>query len=240
MKSLFGKFRKQDKAKEEASPRKKEDLETLIADLKQSQAVLNIIGSKGDKLLFSTEKARLKELEEKIISLLPDEFQKKVFRILVKHNVNLLEFVGENKNWKETLRAGFNDIAFYLDPKHPLNIVGKKLPVAGKDFLFWMLQQAKAENKENRYLHIGEAIKKGNICGYQVSLDEKVQSGEKLIDQIVLIAGIVMMSGEYNLQFRVLMEIMCDTEGGEEFIREELYNKVKEDFFEEPSPSYED
>lgn len=75
----------------------------------------------------------LRKLEEEIINLLPDEFQKKVFRIVVKHKeIDLLDFL--EKDWKETLRAGFRDIAFYLDPKHRLNFL--KLPVKGKDFLF--------------------------------------------------------------------------------------------------------
>lgn len=177
----------------------------------------------GRNKITASDLKELKELEGKIIELLPDDFQKKVFGILSKHNFDLVEFL--EGDWREPLISMYRDISFYLDPKHPLNYVGEKLPVAGRDFLFWMLQQAKiGSNSDNRYINIAEAIKRGDICGHKIS-------DQRTIEQILSIAGVVFFSREYGLQFKTMMEIMCDLEEGETFIKNELFNKVSPSLF---------
>lgn len=205
-------FKKRKKSKVESQPLKREDLNTLIAKLKEETMLLNWLGKNK---VTESELKELRDLEEKIVDLLTDDFQKKVFRILLKHNIGLLEFL--EGDWKEILRQGYKNIADYLDPEHPLNFVGKKLPVKGRDFLFWLLKQAKPVDSANRYKKIAETIKKGEICGCKIS-------DERLVEQIASIVGVVLMSKEYSRQFRILMEIMSDLEGGEQFIKENLFS----------------
>jgi len=226
MKSWFRKFGKKEKQKpkEEFPPPKKEDLDTLIKELNDLQATLDLAGP-SESLVYKMGKARLRELEEKTVDLLADDFQKKVFMILMKHEFDLLKLF--EQDWKETLRAVYKDIAQYL-----VGMLGKELPVSGKDFLFWMLEKAKQGNSENRYQNIGEAILKGEVYDYSVCDKETIQ-------QILMFTACIFTSDEYRRQFEVLMEIMCDLEGGEQFIREELCNKIEENFF-ESDPSLED
>jgi len=222
MRSLFGRFRKKENPKKEIPPPKKEDFDTLIEELDDAQSIINLIGPNGDKILLAMEKAKVKELQEKIINLLPDEFQKKIFRIIARHdNVDLVGFL--KQDWKENLRTGFENIAFYLDPKHPLNFL--KLPVKGKDFLLWMLQQAKSDNSKDGFANIMNAILKRDICGIRVSR-------KRIKDKVFPIVLCVLWSRDYHLQFQILMEIMRDIEGGEEFIKNELVDKTKDSFFE--------
>jgi hypothetical protein len=233
---LFGRFGKKKEPKKEVQkeeiPQPKKDPSTLIRELDDTQRILDMLGSSGDKLLVAMEKSKAEELRTEIIDMLSDEFQKKVLKILIKHKFDLLDFVGKDKDWKEEFRAGFKDIAFYLDPKHPLNFVKDKLPIPGKDLLFWMLQQAKNGKSENGYVNIGKALLAGEICGHRVNDRELIQS-------IFLLMNCVFFSKEYGFQFVVLMDIMREIEEGEEFIREEFYNKTEENFF-EAGPSFED
>lgn len=224
MESFFRRFRKKEKAKEEIPQSKKEDLDALIKELGDLQETLNLAGP-SESLAYKMEKARARELEEKIVGLLADDFQKKVFRILMKYEFDLLKLL--EQDWKEVLSAVYGGIAKFLT-----DMLGKKLPVSGKDFLFWMLEKAKQGDFENRYQNIGEAILKGEVCDSLIPDEETIQ-------HILMLATCIFTSDEYRRQFEVFMEIMCDLEGGEQFIREELCNKVEENFF-EPDPSFED
>lgn len=87
-----------------------------------------------------------------------------------------------------------------------------------------MLKQTKSDNSKDGYSNIVEAILKRDICGVRVS-------EERMREKVFSIVICVLWSRDYHLQFQILMEIMRDIEGGEQFIKEELVDKTEDSFF---------
>jgi len=210
--------RKKKSSEEKTQIIEEKDLPTLVEELRSWQYTLNRIGSHSRGAVTERDKEILEEKQRKIIQVLPNEFQKEVFNILMKYELNLLEFL--DNNWKETLRVAYRNIARYLDPEYPLQFIGKEnFPVEGKNFFFWVLIQLKEGDSENRYARLGELIKKGDICGHKIS-------EEDVIRIIAMKVSLTLFGKDYGIQSRVLVDIMCNLERGEQFLRDEILSKI--------------
>lgn len=187
----------------------KKGLPEMIDELEHWQTMLNLLGSNR---VTEDDKEKLKKIEKEVIDLLPDEFQRKVFEILSENNFNLLEFLKQD-DWREPLKSACEDIAYYLNTEHPSNFI-KELPFTGKEFLLWMLQQAKLNSKKDSYEGIAKALHGQIICGHEIS--------NETIEKIFGICLVVFVSEDYGGQFKILIKITRDIEGGEEFIQELL------------------
>ncbi len=197
---------------------KKKDLSTLIKELKSSQWILGWVPYEDrDEFKFLADE--IKELEQQIIETLPDKFQKEVFKILAKEGFNFLEFLKED-DWLEPLRSIFKTISFWLGREHIVQGKQWEAPFSGKELCFWLLQETKKE-VSNKYVEsfvetFKKSLKDGLICGHQLNKEEV-----KAIHSSV----IVLFSKEFAKQFRALVEII-HLQGGEEFIKNEIYDKV--------------
>ncbi|PJA62902.1 MAG: hypothetical protein CO161_03975, partial [Candidatus Portnoybacteria bacterium CG_4_9_14_3_um_filter_44_9] len=141
------KFWKRNNDSRAAKPILPKDLAILVRELEDYQRLLNFLGSQR---IDEFDKERLRKLEDRVIGAIPDSFHREVVILIQKHGFDITEFAGED--WKDKIRSTFEDIASYLSPNHPLNVVGNRLPVEGREYLFWMLERAKnAPNPDERY-----------------------------------------------------------------------------------------
>jgi len=209
------KFWKRNNDSRAAKPILPKDLAILVRELEDYQRLLNFLGSQR---IDEFDKERLRKLEDRVIGAIPDSFHREVVILIQKHGFDITEFAGED--WKDKIRSTFEDIASYLSPNHPLNVVGNRLPVEGREYLFWMLERAKnAPDPDERYQTIANTIKMGEIADYRFD-------AEQILDSLISMALVVWFSRDYGRYFTILMELMCDVPGGEEFLQKEILEKV--------------
>lgn len=142
---------------------------------------------------------KISELENELLGVLSDEFEKVVLKSIVSQRFDLLEFFGENADMSVLIKEGFDDIAKYLDPSHPLNYA--KIPRSGKEILFWMLEFGIGTSD------ISEAI---NKISSSIVIERKIldlEISEDVSQRFVSIFLVVVLSTEYGGRFRFLLNI---------------------------------
>ncbi len=188
------------------------DIPSLIKDLRLWQTTLNMI---GQQRVTEVDEKIIKRKENKLIEAIPDKFQKEIIKLAQKYKFDITEFAEEG--WQKKIKDAFENIASYLSTSHPLNFLEGKFPPEGEKTLFWMLEQAKkSPSTDKRYQFIIDGVKKGVINDYHFPTDEET------LASIFLLLQCVLFSREYGVYFSMLMEIMCDIEEGENFIRKEV------------------
>ncbi|MFC1629694.1 hypothetical protein ACFL11_00490 [Patescibacteria group bacterium] len=213
-------FRRRRKKLEAEVPAPKKDLQTLIKEYRGGKALLSIAAQVYMGHVPEHYLERLERIEEKIIEYLPSDFQKGVFRIFVRHEFDITDFI-EKENWKEVLQEVCCDICHFLYWGTPYK--GKPawdpLPFPGNEFFFWLLGQARFGHGEDSVVNIlfatEDAIKNREILGHELDKEGVLASG-------IATRLVVIFLGEYAKQSRVLIDIFWELEGGKSFVRELL------------------
>ena len=93
-----------------------------------------------------------------------------------------------------------------------------KLPVPGNQFLFWLLQQGK--EGENPYQSIRESFRKAYDA--KTFLGTRFEPPDDMEDIGMSRVGMILFSGDYSTQTKILLAIIREVEGGEDFVKDIL------------------
>ncbi|MDA2922241.1 hypothetical protein MYX07_03160 [Patescibacteria group bacterium AH-259-L07] len=211
-------WRKKRKEIKTPSPEEKEpkSMEALIKEYRLEKFVLSYTAQKYHGNIPEHELTSLRKIEEQIINLLPDDFQRSVFRILARHKFDIVDFL-KKEDWREDLRTTCRDICHFLyyGVPYPKEPEWEPLPFPGNEFFFWLLKQAKKHKESdddianilNAFTHTQE------ILGCRFSKEERCRIANPLLTVFI---------GEWRKQTLILIDILYEVEGGESFIRELL------------------
>jgi len=196
----------------------KKDLKELIKDYKAEKLLLSFVAKDDRGNIPESELKWLKEIEGQIIELLPGDFQKGVFKILARYRFDFLEF-SEQGDWQQSFREISRDICHFLyrGAPYPQEPEWPPLPFSGEKFFFWLLTQAKTGKKSNKYENISAALVEAKEKEIILCHHMKGEDIARLANRIL-----VVFAGEWAKQTAVLVDIMCELEGGELFVKELL------------------
>ncbi|MDA2922236.1 hypothetical protein MYX07_03135 [Patescibacteria group bacterium AH-259-L07] len=191
------------------------DIETLIEKYRLEKFLLNPVAQKYMGNIPESELKYLRRIEEQIIELLPDKFQRDIFTILARHGFDIVDFI-EKDDWREDLQKSCRDISHFLyyGAPYPKEPEWEPLPFPGNEFFFWLLKQARSENISDRTAEIFKTfVEAETILDHSFDQEEKSWIFGRLI---------VIFAGEWAKQSAVLIDILNESKEGELFVRELL------------------
>jgi hypothetical protein len=215
VKSLL-KFFETKKSKSERVPLPKRDMGILIKDYKIESWLLRNLANRNLGKVPEEAYADLKKIENEIIEQLPDPLQREVFKIFAQHKFDIVDLI---PGWKEEMKKVSKEVCHYLHYGSPFPNVPEwpPLPLPGNVLFLWMLEEAKEEEGKKRYYGLSLFFKKakedGEIFGFKISEEELQNISGRLI---------VIFSGQWAKHSAVLLDILCQVEGGEDFVKEIL------------------
>ncbi len=186
-------------------------------------------GSRPDKSDFLM--TDLSRIEAEIVEQIPDLFQRSVFRILAHHEFDITDFLKDENGhitWQEEIRNTLEQSCnFLFNYGQPAGVHESRkftpLPFSGEEFMLWFLQEVKNSpdsknpNSIVRVLGIlNPFLKSGIILGHNLQEESMKGIGDRLL---------VIFVGEYANRMAVVIDIFCDSNEGEQFIREILNTK---------------
>lgn len=196
-------------------------LDELVKMYNSEEQWLKYVASEKGGKLSEEDYETLKRIENEIIKKTPDEFEKKVLRILADKKFNIVGLM--NKKWDEEIRAICYDICHFFK-QGPSSF--KPLPFSGHELFSWLLSNT-GDNEKDRFGNISrvaaEEFKNNRLMGYDFSED----SGKEPSLFLESIGGkiIVVFVGEFAPKTAVLTEIW-KMEGGKG--KEYLENMLKD------------
>ncbi|MCH7759539.1 hypothetical protein IID20_04245 [Patescibacteria group bacterium] len=190
------------------------DMETLIEEYRVETFLLSPLAQKYMGNVPESELKSLRRIEEQIIELLPDKFQRDIFTIFARHGFNIVDFL-KKENWQEDLHTTYRNICHFLYwcTTYPRESeFGPLLPFPGNEFFFWLLKQAKKSKDSDDDIGniLNTFIGTSEILGHRLSKEEKERIGNPLI---------TVFAGEWRKQSLVLIDILHEVKGGEAFIQ---------------------
>lgn len=164
-----------------------------------------------------------KKMEDEIISRISDEFEKKVLRIIVSFNLNLLEYMGDK--WKEEIKEACFHVCHYLKfgNRYPeKSSVYDPLPFPGKEIFTWFLSHA-GNNKDNRFKvamdYAVEEFKKNRFMGIEFPKDKIKNENLPPLLEGMGYRLILLMSPEFAREVKIMFEMWKMEDGkGKEYI----------------------
>ena len=161
----------------------------------------------------------LHELEQQIIAhiLISDRFYGEVLRIFARYKFDITDFLSIDEfeeNARKYCRAASHFLEYGAPYPTESDFPETRLPISGKEVFFWLLCQAKGSFGEDRLRNILEAVRRVIDAGEV--LGEKFDKG--LCDWAMRF-GMPFLSPEWAYQTRVLVDVLCELEEGEIFIR---------------------
>lgn len=191
-------------------------LPELLKRYEYEKLSLSILSEGRPNKLSDDDYGCLREIERRIIALQTDRMQREVLTILVRYGFNLAEFFGK-QTWQDIIGESIQDIVHFLHygdtypriPKQPWYFVN------GGEFFLWLLEQARDGTGADTTTNIGTALTKAVDKGTLLNRPFTRQTAQDFGHRII-----VVVMGEFAKRFRVLVDIFCEVEGGEQFIRD--------------------
>ena len=204
IKKFFDFFSLPKKEEKKWEPPKK-TREEILKKIKIDESILNSLGP----YVQTVEQAQTKErtekrllaCEEEFIDILEDVFDKAIAEAAISEKISLLEFFRDGVDRFEIVRGGFNGIARYLDPVHPLCIVPQRIGKKGKEILLWLLSFGVGIESVGKSL---ELVSK-TISTEKRIIDIEITNEEMQSFFLALITTSV--GPEYGKQFRFLLDL---------------------------------
>lgn len=162
---------------------------------------------------------KVRETEDKIIAKLPDELQKATFRILQKYRFDFCGFL-EKEDWTMQLKEVARDICHFLcyGSPYPLKPEWPPLPFSGESFFLYLFGKAKDGGKtdslgrvETIFSALKTVVETKELMGNSFAIEDLQNIGMRVM---------VVFAGEFHGQAGALMDIFCEVDGGEHFVRE--------------------
>lgn len=205
------------------------DLEGLLKIYNLERYLLSSLANQKVGNLTNEDYESLRQVEKRIIQLIPDKTDRQVMEIIVGQNFDIVEFL-EGKNWRDIFKQKWLKISHYLYYGTPYPMKPKlwePLPFSGNEFIFWLLKKAINGNLDaiqNISVAMASFFESREIYGHVLKEDEIQNVGMRVM---------VIFCGEFARHTRILIEIMIKIENGEEIvrkilnIREEIQNEIK-------------
>jgi hypothetical protein len=191
-------------------------LPELLKRYEYEKLSLSMLSGGRPNKLSDDDHGCLREIERRIIALQTDQMQREVLTILIQHGFNLAEFFGK-QTWQNIIEESIQDIVHFLHYGMilPSKTEQPRLFRRGDELFLWMLEQARdgaeADRMSNISTGLSHGVKEGSLLGRKFSREEAQEFGHRIV---------VVVIGEFAKQMRVLVDIFCEVEGGEQFIRD--------------------
>lgn len=204
-------------------PEPEKSIAELIEDYRAGKMCVSM-APQTDKGFWEDE---LRRTEDKIIAKLPNGLQKSALMILQRYRFDFREFL-EKEDWTAPLKEVARDICHFLHygSPYPMKPQWAPLPFSGEDFFLHLLESAKKSNKTDSAGRIGAisltlkaAVETKELFGHSFVVEDLQNIGMRVI---------VVFAGELHGQAGALMDIFCEVEGGEQFVREIITKTCQE------------
>lgn len=171
----------------------------------------------------------LKKIEEELIALMPSDFDQSVFQIFARHDFDIIDLY--ESDWREMLKTFLEKNCHFLYSGTVYSfedVPWEPLPILGEDLFLHLLklgQEGEADNSIDRISSIFEKmnfkkiIEEKKLLGHDISEEEARSLGGRLIA--------IFMSRECSKQSSAIIDIFCEVEGGEQFVKK-ILNELKE------------
>ncbi|MFH1207219.1 MAG: hypothetical protein V1668_01280 [Patescibacteria group bacterium] len=206
-------WKKKNKPEPELEPEK--SLPELINEYKTQIGLLSLLNAGKTKPLPDHFYDRFKKIEQQIIAHLPDKFQQEVFQILARHKFDITEFL-RDEDWQTSFKIIARKTTHYLHygAPYPEKPEWPPLPCPGNEFYYWMIQQSKSDDPSKRVENILVALEvmfgKGEILGHSLGKSEL---------GYINMCCLAIIGGEWRKHSAVLIDIYCELDQGDEFLK---------------------
>lgn len=198
----------------------KKSTEELIRQYKFEKWMIEGKENRNQGMLPKEKYKDIEKLESEIISRIPDEFEKKVLRIVASFGLNIVEYM--NNKWDEKMKSTGISVCHFLrfGNVYPLKEQAyNPLPFTGHELLIWLISNA-GDDKNNRINHMmkitGTEFRKDNFFGYDFS-DKNVRKEKwpPLLDSVGGRIVVIFGGPQFEKWMKVMIEIwkMEDGEG---------------------------
>jgi hypothetical protein len=186
-----------------------EDLAALVKEFRELRTLVSLLSSTSLDGVPDGLMQAFKAAEQAVIAALEDPFQREIFAVLAKHGFDILDFL--DGDWIAILGDVLRVIVAFLGQRYPAGGEWQDYPFSGEELYLWLLERTKGSS--DRVVAIFANLEKTSICGFDLGFEARRSLSDRLI---------VVFAGEYTKRSAAFIDIFCDVEGGEEFIREEL------------------
>lgn len=190
---------------------------------KQYRAQLLLMGFEGSRTgqVSSFAQNELRQIETKIIQLIPDKFLQDFLKVCCENEFDIEEILEarDADDWEKPAREVCQDLVWVAKRD-------KEIPFSGKEIFSWLMDLAVSERGEEKSAvenvldGFVEAKKKGVFCGK--SMEELNWTESDFDDVATFTIFPVILAREYRKKFKLFAEVAAKIPGGREWVQKTI------------------